>query len=85
MPDHDHLLKIAKHLPTDHEPFGEVTEAMREAGTFADCSMGCRHFAPLEGALGADWGVCCNPASARVGLLTFEHQAGHGCFEMEAE
>jgi hypothetical protein len=82
VPDHDHLLKIVKRLPTDHEPFGQVTESMRETGpVWADCSMGCKHFAPLAGTLGLDWGVCTNPASARCGLLTFEHQAGHACFE----
>jgi hypothetical protein len=29
----------------------------------------------------ADWGVCVNVRSQRVGLLTFEHQAGHQCWE----
>ncbi|MBO0862271.1 MAG: DUF3027 domain-containing protein [Chloracidobacterium sp.] len=42
----------------------------------SDCSCGCRHYAPLEGKEGADWGVCTNPRSPRAGLLTFEHQ---GC------
>jgi hypothetical protein len=35
----------------------------------------------LEGKLRYDWGVCRNPASPRVGLLTFEHQ---GCREFES-
>jgi hypothetical protein len=29
-----------------------------------------------------DWGVCANPASPRLGLLTFEHQ---GCPQFEEE
>jgi hypothetical protein len=28
-----------------------------------------------------DWGVCTNPRGPRKGLLTWEHQAGYGCFE----
>jgi hypothetical protein len=47
-----------------------------------DCSCGCRHFLPLQGQLGHDWGVCANSKSPRAGLLTFEHQ---GCAEFEAE
>jgi len=46
------------------------------SATAADCSCGCRHYVPLEGKEGADWGVCTNPRSPRAGLLTFEHQ---GC------
>lgn len=45
-------------------------------GNSGDCSCGCVHYRPLAGHLGADWGVCTNPASHRVGKLTFEHQ---GC------
>jgi hypothetical protein len=82
MPTHNDLLKLVKRLPTDHEDFGNVTEDDRIASEFyADCSVGCKHFADLDGPLGADWGVCCNPNSPRAGLLTFEHQAGHGCFD----
>ena len=47
---------------------------------YPDCSVGCRHFVKLKGPLGADWGVCSNPSAPRFGLLTFEHQAGFGCF-----
>ncbi|MGH7577399.1 MAG: DUF3027 domain-containing protein, partial [Longimicrobiales bacterium] len=46
-----------------------------------DCSSGCQFYLPLDGELGADWGVCTNPASHRAGKLTFEHQ---GCPQFEA-
>ncbi len=77
---HEHLLKLVKKLPTDFEPFGERDRETAEPS--ADCSCGCRHFLPLAGELGFDWGVCANPASPRSGLLTFEHQ---GCPQFEAE
>lgn len=41
-----------------------------------DCASGCKHFHPLKGAAGMDWGVCMEPNSPRKGLLTFEHM---GC------
>lgn len=76
---HEHLLGIVKKLPTDFEPYGQ-----RDRGTAApseDCSCGCRHFIPLAGDLGNDWGVCANPNSPRCGLLTFEHM---GCPQFES-
>jgi hypothetical protein len=33
-------------------------------------------------AMPLDWGVCVNPVSPRVGLLTFEHQ---GCPQFEQD
>ena len=74
---HAHLLTIMVCLPTDFEPWGERSDDERGS----DCSCGCRWYATLNGPLGADWGVCTNPASPRCGLLTFEHQ---GCPEFEA-
>jgi hypothetical protein len=74
---HEHLLTIVKRLPTDFGPYGERS---RETDWGPDCSCGCRHFLPLEGRLRYDWGVCANPTSPRVGLLTFEHQ---GCRQFE--
>jgi hypothetical protein len=71
---HDRLLELAVEMETDFEPYGKRP---REG---PDCSCGCRHFATLEGVLGADWGVCMNKRSPRAGLLTFEHQ---GCPEFE--
>ncbi len=67
---HDLLHLVCLRRPTDFAPYGL---RQREA---ADCSCGCKHFVPLDGGLGADWGVCTQPRSPRAGLLTFEHQ---GC------
>jgi hypothetical protein len=74
---HEQLWQIVVTLPTDVEPWGQ-----REPGAAGDCSCGCRWFQPLV-AHPFDWGVCTNPASPRVALLTFEHQ---GCphFEYDA-
>lgn len=72
---HEHLLSIVQKLPGDFEPYGQRD---RDAAWGPDCSCGCRHFLPLAGALGQDWGVCAHPASPRCALLTFEHQ---GCRE----
>ena len=76
---HDMLWLAAITRPLDYEPYG-----LRIRETTSDCSCGCRHFMPLEGETGMDWGVCKNPKSHRCGLLTFEHM---GCpqFEYDAE
>jgi hypothetical protein len=44
----------------------------------------CPYYVPLEGRLGADWGVIVNPESSRFGLLTFEH-ADCGCPRSDSE
>ena len=72
---HELFLEKVEYLPSDFQPYGE-----RVRDVVADCSCGCKHFLPLKGALGADWGVCANPKSPRCGKLTFEHQ---GCYEYE--
>lgn len=78
---HDRLNAAMHWLPGDYEPWGlEPRDRGGEWG--ADCLMGCRWYHPLKGAAGADWGVCCNPASHRCGRLTFEHQ---GCWQFEAK
>lgn len=79
---HDILWTLCRKLPSDFTPYGERDRDT--ADPCADCSCGCRHFVPLAGELGNDWGICANPKSPRAGLLTFEHQ---GCpqFESEAE
>lgn len=74
---HAHLLAIMITLPTDYEGYGTG----RVERTGMDCSCGCRWAEWLKGAIGEDWCVCTNPASPRAGMLTFEHMAGHGCFE----
>jgi len=75
---HARLLELAVEMESDFEPYGKRS---REGDDCADCSCGCRHFAVLDGPLGADWGVCINKNSPRAGLLTFEHQ---GCPAFEA-
>lgn len=76
---HDQLLAIVQRLPDDDEPFGEA-RLHEDPDYRGDCSCGCIYFLRLEGHEGTDWGVCTNPKSHRVGLLTFEHQ---GCLEFE--
>ena len=76
---HEHLCGIVKNRPSDFEPYGNRS---RTEDWGPDCSCGCKHFLPLEGELRSDWGVYSNPASPRVGLLTFEHQ---GCREFEED
>lgn len=71
---HERLLELAVEMDSDFEPYG------KRYRDDADCSGGCRHFAILDGVLGADWGVCMNKDSPRAGLLTFEHQ---GCPKFE--
>ena len=83
---HAHLWATCRKLPQDYRPYGETD---READDYqGDCSGGCRFFFPLanehDGRVtrDGDWGVCTNPGSHRVGLLTFEHQ-GCGAFVHE--
>lgn len=77
---HGLLWTLCRKLPSDFAPYGERDRDTAEP--CADCSCGCRHFIPLEGELGNDWGVCANTNSPRAGLLTFEHQ---GCPQFESE
>ena len=79
---HDHLHSIKHEMPGDYKPYGDVDydEATARPEGACQCSCGCLHYAALAGRLGADWGVCTNPESHRVGLLTFEHQ---GCLHYE--
>lgn len=74
--DHKALLAIMKQLPGDYKPWGSDDRDAPPDLWAPDCSCGCVFQARIEGSLGADWGVCTNPDSHRVGLLTFEHQ---GC------
>ena len=76
---HEQLWQIVVKLPTDFEPWGQRDRDVVEV--FGDCSCSCRWFLPLV-AMPLDWGVCANPASPRVGLLTFEHQ---GCPQFEVD
>jgi hypothetical protein len=79
---HSELFKVLRVLPTDYSSYGgEVERWADETVDYPDCSGGCRFFVPLEGNLGFDWGVCAKEGAPRAGLLTWEHQAGFGCFE----
>ncbi len=69
-------------LPSDYADYGG-TAVRWERGDlpYPDCSCGCKWARWLEGELGGDWCVCARQDGPRFGLLTFEHQAGSGCFE----
>ena len=83
---HKALLARVERLPTDYRDYGGSVERWSDPSVaYPDCSSGCRHFAKLEGTLGFDWGVCVNMDGPRFGLLTFEHQAGFGCFAAASE
>lgn len=81
---HKSLLAICPRLQTDYTDYGGAVERWADDDqAYPDCSSGCRWAEWLRDPLGADWCVCTNPKSPRVGLLTFEHMAGYGCFEEE--
>lgn len=73
---HKELLKVVKYLDEDYFPYGKDHRDRDEDKWSPDCSCGCRFYHELAGNEGLDWGICSNPESHRVGLLTFEHQ---GC------
>ena len=83
----DPLWQVVLRLPTDYSDYGgEVVRWQDPNRAYPDCSAGCRHYRRLhsrfESVEDADWGVCANPDSPRRGLLTFEHQAGDGCWQI---
>jgi len=80
---HEHLLVIVPRLPTDYSDYGgDVVRWENEPETDdGDCSWGCRWVAKLAPPHKDDWVVCTKPGAPRCGMLTFEHQAGRGCFE----
>lgn len=77
---HRRLMVIVRRMPEDYQPYGVIDRNALDRAP--DCSMGCKHALPLPDPLGADWVVCTNEKSHRVGLLTFEHQ---GCPQFEPE
>jgi hypothetical protein len=81
---HEQLWRVCQRKPGDYEPYGKRKRltATRLALILGDCSGGCKWYHTLSGPASLDWGVCGNPQSHRVGLLTFEHQ---GCPEFEQE
>jgi len=81
------LLDLCKILDTDYIDYGGKISRWVDTYNRNDCSCGCKHFIPLYNEkykdADMDFGVCANKKSKRCGLLTFEHQAGFGCFEVE--
>lgn len=45
----------------------------RSSQWVAGQALSCPYYVPLEGRLGADWGVIVHPDSDRFAMLTFEH------------
>jgi hypothetical protein len=64
------LWQVCRKLTSDFEPFGQ-----RKGEGQPDCST-CRWYQPLLRYGVLAWGICANPHSPRVGLLTFREQ---GC------
>lgn len=58
-----------------------------EDGTETHCfqCMFCRHYVPLEGSIGADWGACTNPSSEYDRRCVFEHWTCKGFQEAEMD
>ena len=78
------LFKVLKVLPTDYKEYGGVVERWAdEELAYPDCSCGCKFFIELSEPYSLDWGVCVKSRAPRAGLLTWEHQAGFGCFEQD--
>ena len=78
------LFACLKVLPTDYDGYGGQVKRWSDPEVdYPDCASGCRFFVPLADELRYDWGVCSKPGAPRAGLLTWEHQAGYGCFEPE--
>lgn len=80
------LFKCLKILPSDYQEYGgEVKRWEDKEKDYPDCSRGCKFFVKLHEPYNFDWGVCSNLNAPRAGLLTWEHQAGFGCFEREED
>ena len=78
------LFQCLRVLPTDYDAYGGKVQRWADTDSaYPDCSAGCRFFVPLTDPYRFDWGVCSKSGSPRAGLLTWEHQAGYGCFEPE--
>jgi len=74
----DPLWSVVKVLASDYSDYGgRVERGADDFLPYPDCSEGCRYWRALDNS----WGVCANPGAPRAGLLTWEHQAGFGCFD----
>lgn len=52
----------------------ETKDTLERTEEESSQALFCPYYVPLEGRLGADWGVIVNPSSSRFSKLTFEHQ-----------
>lgn len=81
----DPLWQILHRLPTDYSDYGGEVKRWEDSNlSYPDCST-CLYFRRLASLdmnrhTDDDWGVCTNLQSPRRGLLTWEHQAGVGCW-----
>lgn len=77
MSEKDPRWQALRILDTDYAEYGDKVERWRDPRVpYPDCSGGCKHWLAWDG----DWGICSNKQAPRFGLLTWEHQAGVGCF-----
>jgi hypothetical protein len=88
--DRNGLAESCPVLPSDYEDYGGGVERWADGDQdYPDCSSGCRWWRSLHddetGHADGDWGVCTNLKGPRRGMLTWEHQAGKGCFESGPE
>jgi hypothetical protein len=88
MTESERLWSILPVLPTDYSDFGgEVVRWADPSLLSNDCSQSCKWARFIEdgeeGDPSLDWLVCTSPTGPRRGLLTFEHMAGEGCWEMD--
>jgi hypothetical protein len=84
------LWAVLKHLPTDYQDYGGDVKRWEDPTLpYPDCSCECKYWQPLynnkHDSADLDWGVCLNKNGPRSGLLTWEHQAGFGCFSHKYE
>lgn len=71
----DYYWNVVIKLETDYKDYGGKIERWdHPEESYFDCSS-CVLYKKLD----SDWGICFNPNSPRSGMLTYEHQAGHGC------
>jgi hypothetical protein len=82
------LIELCKVLDTDYYDYGgKISRWADSDADYNDCSCGCMYFIPLYNEKNQgpdfDFGICTNAKSKRCGLLTYEHQAGYGCFTLE--
>ena len=66
---HSRWIRSRNRVPDESDP------AFKEAWVWEQCGI-CKFWLPLAGAMGADWGVCSNPASPFDREAMFPDQIG---------